>query len=318
MAVRALGFLVLLAALPAAAAERFYPVVGPDGRVQMIRSPEAEASSGRGEASAPTGGEAAAAPVVGASAGGEEAALPQPPVAGFAPYDSEQYADSEAVEAAIARERAEKKRFYVIDDGLGNRLSESGSGSEEGALSPVLAQPAPLLVEEPSYPVPSVFRQLPSAEARTRFPALPACLDRPRLAAAATVAPGLPASLVLHRATYTFLEDDRVVEVYRVGGNGPRTLVLRSYSRTDRNPSFAHPHMGFLDENGCLTRVVAGYYEHLFPRTDGRHAMLRGELLVHTEEAYVAVLASRSPAEIAAALPYGYSPYGQLKFVLKK
>lgn len=333
MAVRALGLVVLLAAAPAAA-ERFYPVMGPDGRIQMIRSPEAAAETSPpatepGAADTATAADSAvsqrpAAVVLPAPSGaGEAAPAPAESVnAGaaplFAPYDSDEYADSEAVEQALDREAAGKKRFYVINDGLGANLTESDPAAGQGGLAPVLPESLPSLDVEPSYPVPALLQELPAAQARERFPALPACLERPRLDTARLIAGGLPASLVLHRATYTFLDESRLVELYRIAGEGPRTLVLRSYSRTDRNPIFAQPHVGFLDGNGCLTRVVVGYYDELYPRTDSRHAMLRAELMVHSDEAYALVLASRGASEIATALPYGYSPYGQLKLILKK
>lgn len=313
MIARALGVLVLLAALPAGAGERFYPVMGPDGRMQMIRSeapePAPAASPSRSAETAPG---TAPGPARAADAGVDAAA----DAAGFAPYDSDIYADSESVEAAVARESAGKSRFYVIDDGMGSRLSEAPE--DAGVLLPPAWPVLPTQETELSYPLPAALARLEGAAARERFPGLPACLSKERLGRMPAVESGQPATLVLNRGIYQFLDDSRLVEGYRVGGEGPRTLVLRSFSRTDRNPAFAHPHLAFLDEAGCLTRVVTGYFDRLYPSTDDRHTMVRGDVLVHTEEAWMLVLASRGSADIAAALPYGYSPYGQLKFTLKK
>lgn len=312
MTARALGVLVLLAALPAGAGERFYPVMGPDGRMQMIRSeaPEPAPAASPSTADSTTG--SAPGPARTADAGVDAA----PAAAGFAPYDSDAYADSESVEAAVARESAGKSRFYVIDDGMGSRLTEAPE--DAGVLLPPAWPVLPAQETELSYPLPAALADLDGAAARQRFPGLPACLSKERLGRMPAVASGQPATLVLNKGIYLFLDDSRLVEGYRVGGEGPRTLVLRSFSRTDRNPAFAHPHLAFLDAGGCLTRVVTGYYDRLYPSTDDRHSMLRGDVLVHTEEAWMLVLASRGSADIAATLPYGYSPYGQLKFTLKK
>lgn len=322
------GLVILLAMMaPAVAEDRFYPIMGPDGRLQMIRSmPQSQASTAAAGPSAATPGVAAsgsapASAVASESAPASAVAPASAPTVGdaelpaFAPYDSEHYADSEVLEQA-ADPDAGKKRFYSIDDGMGPRLNEFADDRDETGAPPVMvAAPVP---EEPFYPVPSARRELDAAGATQRFPGLPACMPADSLESLQSVEPGLPATLVMDKGTYKFLDASRVVEAYHVAGAGLRTLVSRSYSRKDKKPAFAHPHLAFLAENGCVTRVVSGYYERLYPATSKRHSMLRADLTVHTEEAYVLVLAPRGSEEIASFLPYGYSSYGQLKFTLKK
>lgn len=320
--------LALLVAPVALGEERFYPIVGPDGRMQLIRSetapepepaaakpdavvaplPAAKDSSSASAASAPV----AASPAAGVGAPAEAAGKTPLP---HAAYDSGEYVDSEAVEAAAAPED-DKRRFYLIDDGMGARVSESG-GEEEGGLVPPTAPPA--AVEAGNWlPLAVARRVWTPAEARRDMPWLPACAAPAMLERYTALVAGEPAGQVVAAADYAFLPASRVLGVYRLGGEGPRTLVLRSYARKLRQPAFLHPRLGFLDAKGCLTRVTHDYFERNYPATDRRHAYLRADLVVHTGEEWLLLLAPTDNDKAAAALPWRESGFGQLKFTLKK
>lgn len=321
------GATAVLWAVAAGAGERFYPVIGPDGTIQQVRSesgddadpdagkketataapareaaPAAAASGSTGAAAAPRGGRGVVEP---------EAGKPSLP---HAPYDSEQYVDSEAVDAAAASP-ASQQRFYMIDEGGGTRISEMEAEEGAGVDAPVLNAP---VQEEPYESLPAAFTEVEAEAAAREFPELPACVAADDLEQAPSLVAGTPGTLLVNRAAYMFLAPSRVLATYRVEGDGPRTIVARSYSRKDRQPAFVHPRLAFLGKDGCLTRVLHGYFERRYQRTDRRHAMLRGDLLMHSQEAWLLVLAPREGDKTTGELPFLESGHGQLKFTLKK
>lgn len=314
------GGAAMLWVMAAGAGERFYSIIGPDGKVQQVRgaadddaesAPAAKGATAAG--SAAVKGATAAVPASGKAAAemeaAESAALPH------APYDSGQYVDSEAVDAAVAPP-AGQQHFYMIDDGSGPRVTEMGAG--EGAVeteAPVVTEP---VIEEPYDSLAAAFTELDPVAVARDFPALPACAVAADLKQAPVLAPGAPVALVVDSAAYLFLEPSRVLATYRVEGKGPRTMVARSYSRKDRRPAFVHPRLAFLGEDGCLKRVLHGYFERRYQGTDRRHAMLRGDLIVHADEAWLLVLAPRKDEKTVGEPPFPESGYGQLKFTLKK
>ncbi len=324
----AVGGAAMLWVMAAGAGERFYSIIGPDGKIQQVRgaadddaesAPESKAAAGSAtvKGATATGSEAvkgatAAVPASGKGAAeaeaGKSAALPH------APYDSEQYVDSELVDGAVGP-AAGQQRFYMIDDGTGARVTEMGAGEDAAVEAPVDSAP---VIEEPYEALAAAFTELDPAAAVRDFPELPACAVAVDLKQAPVLAPGAPVALVVDRAAYLFLDPTRVLATYRVEGNAPRTVVVRSYSRKDRRPAFVHPRLAFLGEDGCLKRVLHGYFERRYQGTDRRHAMLRGDLIVHADEAWLLVLAPRKDEKAAGESPFLESGYGQLKFTLKK
>lgn len=326
----------LAAVLPAQAEERFYPVPGPDGRIMMIRGEasdddvEGDAAATKGEAAKTVGtakaeSPAAAAPTTEAADPGTVAAEGAAPGAGatdaagkaaapYAPYDSDTYVDAEAIDAA-ARAEEGKRRFYLIDDGMGGpRVSES---DEELLSAPEEAPLLPSMVpEEPYEALPLAGVELDAAASAQRFPGLPACLAQKARESAIPVDQRTPATLVVNRQGLQFLPPTGILSAYRLDGEGLRTLVVRSYSRKTRRPAFVQPPLAFLDARGCLLRVTTDYFERRYGATDARLPMLRADLLVHAEDAFLLVLAGGSGAG-AEGHP-ARDGLGQLKFTLKE
>lgn len=320
-------WLALLVAPDAMAEERFYPIVGPDGRMELIRSEPAAAPRAGAAADVPATPPAAAAAARGdagpVQADAPAVTAPEAPATTaasaelpHAAYDSDEYVDSEAVEAAAAAPAAGKKRFYMIDDGLGVRTSESGGDQGGELVAPVAAPAAPERDMSQALTV-SLHRWSP-AEAATDMPWLPACAAAELLERATPLVGGVPVEQVVTAADYAFLAPNRVLGGYRLQGEGPRTLVLRSYARKRQQPAFLHPRLAFLDGKGCLTRVIYGYFERIYPASDRRHAYLRADLVVHTGEEWLLLLAPKDTEMAAAAVPWRESGIGQLKFTLKK
>ncbi|HEX4869157.1 MAG TPA: hypothetical protein VFV15_00325 [Moraxellaceae bacterium] len=309
--------LLLVAAQGAVAEERFYPIIGPDGSIRVIHS---GAPAPRGDESRPaTPGQAPAAATAAPAGTGERAQPVASPAAqpAFAPYDSEEYADSEALEQAVKAD-ANRKRFYLIQDGMGQQRLDEGGGNDESLLAPAPVAAAPVSgPRERFQELQAQRRELDPAAGLARHPALPACQPAERLRDAKVLVAAEPLGLVVDTRTYTFLDEAGVVAAYEVAGQGLRTVALRSYSRKDKNPAFVHPDLAFLDGRGCVTRVVSGYFERLYAATDRRHPMLSAELAVHAEEAYLLVLAPVRKGE-APALPFAEARTGQLKLTLRK
>lgn len=321
---------LLLSALSsvAIAEERFYTIMGPDGQLQVIRAPEASDRPGGEEPGKPVASgaangaatdkpqEAATPEVVGAAPADQPAAVGE--VTGFAPYDSDAYAEVEAVDQALEQEKEkDSKRFYLIDDGVGIRVSEAGvegTGSEAG--SAVAAPP-----QQPARAyrgIASAYEELPAAAAVAAFPGLRECVAGARREELRELVPGEPVGLLLNQQAYRFLDGSGAVEVYRVSGEGLRTVVVRSYSRTSRDPSYAEPALAFLGEDGCLTRVVSGYFDRRYPATDASHSGLRAEVTIHADDRYLLVMAVPEHQPAGAARPFRISRYGQMKLTLKK
>lgn len=322
---------LLLSALSsvAIAEERFYTIMGPDGQVQVIRAPEAsdrpeeqapgkpEAAGGAKEAAKDKPRDAAAAAVVGASPADLPAEAGQ--ATGFAPYDSDAYAEVETVDQALEQEKEkDSKRFYLINDGVGIRVSEAGGeggGSDAEASSVIAPPPQPASAYRE---IASAYEELPASAAAAAFPGLRECVAGARREEFRELVPGEPVGLLLNQQAYRFLDGSGAVEAYRVSGEGLRTVVVRTYSRTSRDPSYAEPALAFLGEDGCLTRMVSGYFDRRYPATDASHSGLRAEVTMHADDRYLLVMAIPEHQPASAGRPFRISRFGQMKLTLKK
>lgn len=315
------GLLVLLQASAAGAEERFYPVVGPDGRIEMIRSEDKSA------AAAPARGDAPAADKPAANApaqaeggqGGQGGQGAEPPAVRPLPhaaYDSDEYVDSEAMDSATTPAANGKRRFYTINDGMGIRTSESPAAEEEQAAP--APPPRKASVPERWEAVVSGRRHWSGEEAVQAMPWLPRCLaaswlrEQPLLGFADSV------GVVVDRQDYAFLDGNRVLAGWQLEAGGLRTLALRSYSRKVRDAAYLDPRLAFLDAKGCVTRVEQGLFERRYAATDQRHGYLWGELVVHVDEGWVLLLAPPGDEPTAGKPSWRASRLGQLKLTLKK
>lgn len=303
------GVALLVLASVAAAEERFYPVIGPDGSVQMLRSPAASgpAASGASPKATPPEPESEDA--------GEEGAEPVPAqglAAPYAPYDSDEYVDSEKFEAA-GKPREGGKRFYLINDGMGRHVDEP-----EGSPSPVEAVAEPASRIAPARYTALTANRLEGGAEALGIPAFPRCLDARARGDALLLDEETARGLVVDEPAWRFLPPTRMLAAYAVAGKGPRTLQVRSYARKDKAPSFFHPRLVLLAADGCVTRVLQGYFDRLYKATDKRHAMLQGDVLVHADEAFMVVVAPADGSAGDAQSPFREARQGQLKFTLKK
>jgi hypothetical protein len=301
-----------LASQAAAQEEKFYPVISADGRVQVITAPAdkekvAKVKKARQE-------KAIAEPVAGSLP--PDARKVAPSSRAGAAYDSDQYVDSELLDNQEPG-KLEKKRFYIIPDELGTQVNQDGMAfTPTDESSPVFDDPP---VEERFRSIDENPEVLAGDLAVSAFPGLPQCLGKDDFLTVKDMLVGEPESLLIDKGIYGFLKSPGIVALYRLPGEGLRTVVASSYSRTDRKPGFVHPYLAFFDGQGCLTRVISNFYESLYPENQRRHPMLRANLAVHSEESYMVVLVPKeTQTKSVASLPYQYSRFGQLKFTVKK
>lgn len=331
MSSRASLVLVLALSAPAAMAEeRFYPIMGPDGRVQMIRSetPAKVSPSAAPAVKEPAAAEAPAvappsrdAPAITAPDG---SAVAPGPAGGAAPavelphaaYDSDEYVDSEAMEAANKPAAAGRKRFYMVRDGMGEYLSEPEADTAEPAAPAPVRPSAEAGVRWEALTATGVIWT--PAEAAVAMPWLPACLEARDRAQWPTLLAGEGQDAVVDRPDLALIGRQRVHSGWRLEGEGPRTLLVNSYASSQRKPAFLDPRLAFLDGRGCVTRIVQGWFDRRYAANDRRHAFLRADLVVHSEEEAVLLLLPPEQDKLAASGPWQSSRTGQLKFTLKK
>lgn len=301
-----------LASQAAAQEEKFYPVIGTDGRVQVITAPadkEKEAKVRKAKQK-----KTSAEPVAESlPSDGRKAA---PSARAGAAYNSDEYVDSEILDNQDSG-KLEKKRFYIIPDELGTQVNQDGMAFTPTDESSPVFDDRP--VEDKFRSIDELPEVLKGDLAVSALPGLPQCLGKDDFLKVKDMQVGEPESLLIDKAIYGFLKSPGVVAIYRLPGEGLRTVVASSFSRTDRKPGFVHPYLAFFDGQGCLTRVISNFYESLYPANQRRHPMLRANLALHAEETYMVVLVPKeTQTKLVASLPYQYSRFGQLKFTVKK
>lgn len=301
-----LAALFLFAAGTVAAEERFYPVVGADGVVNVIRSDARETHRPAGDSNkASDSAESGVPQPISNSVASSKKLLSTP-----AAYDSDNYADIEDVEAAVSE--PEKKRFYVINDALGSHV-QSGKGQLIDVLPLGVASAhddnAGIAISRP-------LQSVDAAGAVGLFAGLPGCLS------ASLKSDGFdlkkPASLVINKQSYLFLDRSRALATYQLSGVGLRTLRLMTFSNYDEKQAFVEPYLAFYDAKGCLVRVVTRYFNRLYPSNPKQHAALASDLAVHADEHYMTVVAPEQERRADDPLPFQHSDSGQLTFHLVK
>lgn len=301
--------------------ESFYPIIDPNGNVTIIRGEKGERSAnGKVKPSRKDAGrKPSAAPAVPGDEKNSKASRQEgpatekaPPV--LAPYDSDEFTDVEALEEAVQKKDGKsRKRFYVIEDqGLGARnVEEDGETATPG--NPLSANA--MVRESGATALASTRVEFDAVAAKQQWPRLERC-QKPKLLKGGATIGNLPKAIVIDEKTYAFPEAPEVLFAFSLEGLGLRQVQVQSFSASDRAPTFALPALALLDHEGCLVRVVSGYPESSYQKTNSRHPMLEGMLDVHADERYLLVLAGQP--ETGPALPYRVGRFGQLMFSLKK
>lgn len=305
------GLLLFSATALAVAEPRFYQVIDAQGRMQTILAPddkyEPEVPAKKIEppatklppvTSVPAGPQAtqSSLPVVVPAATDSKAQAPSSgsgidvvnaPAEISAPEDD--YIDSDELER-LHFNPEQKKRFYLLDDGVGSRVEESDGeimGSVENGpdLFPQKPEQAFRELHSPSEDIidPAALEQLLSSKSL--------CLDKKSLKKAFALGKGVPQSSTIDHKTWVFIGGGGVVQAYKVGGEGLRKVTLNSYAKSDKSPMFVMPVIALADSKGCIVRVVtSGYFETWYAATKTRHHHLEGSLIMSSAERFLLVV----------------------------
>jgi hypothetical protein len=313
MTSRDMALLALLGCLGsglAGADDRFYQIVDPDGHVRTVKVPVAGTSGeDKATAAAPAAtAEPAAAPAA-AAAPASAAPAAAAPAATVAPYDSDVYTDSETLDGPGANPE-KKKRFIIINDSTGSHvqhLDDEGAAPEPESVKAVPATTVAMTElpdESREWAAPDLFRQ---------FPALERCLSAKDRKQATELKPGRQLPVLIDGRTRVFIHDLGLVSAYRLDGAGVKTVVVRSYAGADMKPGFARPYLAFAGRDGCLTRMLTGYYQRRAGTTQSRHGMLEGSVVMHDDEGYLLVLMPDDRKyDVSPPTTYALSADGQL------
>jgi hypothetical protein len=280
---RALLLIALVSALPCMtnAEERFYQIMGADGRMQVIREPVPDKSSV----------DASASPLQPSSASSDikgQAMEPTPQnqskklIEVYAPYDGEDYVDSDAMDAVHeGADNGAKKHFYVIPDGIGQRV-EGMSDEVPQAFVPDDALPAQRYVDLKQATTSRDISQIQGLES--------GCLLAADKENAKILQVGKLGDVVFDRRLANYVRPGEVVQLYRLEKPGLGSATIKSYAMKDNEPAFALPLLAFADKNGCVSRIDDAYFQRFYPADRYKRAMLEARLLVHVDDAFVLVI----------------------------
>lgn len=321
-----LVLLAVLAAFPVIAAERFYQVIGPDGRPQMVVSPTSEGRDSSVEAEAAKKAEAEAINKSGATekskkgfwsrlfsknkseeAKTEEAlvpvanetpladapAKPAAPPPGWAPYDSDSYLDSETLEKSNFNPE-QKNRFYLLNDGTRIRAEEGLSEASE----PIFAERPESSVAARAYiEIPDEFKEVPW-EAESGYAPGQACLDTALVRKARVLSDSQLAGVILDRKALTFVKPGQVLQGFELGNHEGGWLIVRSYATTARKPSYARPVIVLADKQGCVQRTLTAYFRWHYAATKTRYSELEGEIKLAPNEVLAFVVVPKNQTDL--------------------
>ncbi|HCT39714.1 MAG TPA: hypothetical protein DF427_00750 [Moraxellaceae bacterium] len=295
------GLLLCLVTTAVVAEQRFYQVIDAQGRMQTIMAPEskpkaekpAEPQSGSDvfavEGKSDTDAPATTVSVPENKAVDETRPSEKVTPAAAATQATDEYVDSELLESTNFNP-TNKKRFYVVNDGMGSRVEESENqlagtdGKEPTFFSAGPVEPfTPVVMELIETADEQVLKSLINAESF--------CLGEKELTGASTLSRNSSFSVIIDRKTRQFLGAGGVVRVLRVSGDGLRKLAVSSYSKTERKPGFVIPVLAMANEKGCVIRAVQdGYYERRYVATKTRHERLEGSIIMMSAERFLLVV----------------------------
>lgn len=298
------GLLFCLVTTVVVAEQRFYQVIDAQGRMQTIMAPEskpkaekpAESQSGS-DASATEGKADTDVPATAVSVPENKAVDETRPSGKVTPAaaatqampTTDEYVDSELLESTNFNP-TNKKRFYVVNDGMGSRVEESESqvtgtdGNEPTFFSAGPVEPfTPVGMDLIETADEQLLKSLINAESF--------CLGEKELTGASTLSRKSSFPVIIDRKTRQFLGAGGVVRVLRVSGDGLRKLAVSSYSKTERKPGFVIPVLAMTNEKGCVIRAVPdGYFERRYVATKTRHERLEGSIIMMSAERFLLVV----------------------------
>lgn len=310
------GLLLCLVTTAVVAEQRFYQVIDAQGRMQTImaapeKKPETDkpvVSQAQPDVTYGEPGTTGDAPAIASPVPVKEAVdevsssvtdKPAPAATPEAPA-SDEYVDSELLESTNFNP-THKKRFYVVNDGMGSRVEET-----ESQLTGADGKEPAFFAADPVAPFTPVEMELietvDEQVLKTLINAKSFCLSEKELTGASTLSRKSSFPVIIDRKAWQFLGAGGVVRVLRVSGNGLRKLGIRSYSKKERRPGFVIPVLVMADEKGCAIRAIPdGYFDRRYGATKTRHERLEGSIIMMSAERFLLVVLPDPTRRISAS-----------------
>lgn len=286
------------------AEERFYQVMDANGRIQTIREPvRSDEKSKQNDKAVVDSATMSSSQSQKQSAASPDAAVVEPSNAPYAAYDSDEYLDSGALDASHSKNN--KKHFYIVNDGAGQRIENMDGEAEEGRpTSAAIGADAEYVELRDNYMV------LPNASA---LDVAAGCLSEQQLGEAVVLSAGRLADVVFDKQLMSFVTPGQLMRTYHIDGQGLRTVLLRSYAKTDDDAAFVMPLVAFADAKGCILRVTNGYFQRYYPATKSKHSMLEANLVLHSDDVYIMIIMPMKHDEKSGIRPeYRISSLGRV------
>lgn len=266
---------VLLCCADAAAAQQFYQVIDPDGRIRIIESADHSVDQPRAEPVAPT---PAAVPAQGDAPPARDDVPVRRSLEGESYLDSEQFEES-----GFNPER--KKRFFILPDTSGTQVQEVESGLPVGPVGASFPEPPP----QPHATLEDRLRIMPLTEEILQSQLGGArCLDlREKYE---SLRPSRLTEVVIDRRVRHFIAPGQLIEAFALGAPGVADLHVQSHSLRLREPAYVEPLIAMAGRDGCVTRIVSGYLQRRYTATQSRHPRLEGSITLLPDEAYVLIV----------------------------
>lgn len=275
------------------ASERHYPVVGPDGRLQVITSPAAQ-----GDAPPSKLPEPAPSPLPNA------ADSTGPVSVGEIPDKVQEGGESWLTTEQLERKGFKpdgKNRFYYLPDGsMGLAPIESEAGI------PVISAPqaeSPAIVSA-VRPSPN-YRILDKQMLVSALGGVPACLSKRERQRALSVLE-LKRLAIEPPLSIADKSPDKVIALKGVKSNSAIRLV--SYAQSGDNPAFYMPVAVWLSEDGCLISAAWNFWTKEISGSEFRYPGIESVLLVPEQAVFLAFYRHRD----SEALPFRLQQQGVL------
>lgn len=294
MRIRFLWVLSVVSAV-SGAAERHYPVVGPDGRLQVITSPSTDDAMDKKPAA-----KAQTAPA--------ESPKPAAPAATEIPDKVQEGGESWLTTEQLERKGFKpegKNRFYYLPDGsMGKAPLESEAGI------PVIAAPRPdeTVIVQAVRPSPN-YRIFDKRALEALIGFVPECLSPRQLRRAIPVLQAARFA-VEPPVSLNDRSPDKVFSLADVKADSAIRMV--SYSLRADMPGYYLPVAVWLGADGCVLSAAWNYWVNELPGSEFRYSGIENVLLVPAQAAYLSFYGR--PAD--KNLPFRLEQQGSLSLEL--
>lgn len=275
------------------AAERHYPVVGPDGRLQVITSPATQGATSPFQLleSAPSQLPKAVDPTGPASVG----EIPDKVQEG-----GESWLTTEQLERKGFKPDGKNRFYYLPDGSMGLAPLESDAGI------PVISAPKAESSDIVSAVRPSPnYRILDKQMLMSVLGWVPVCLSKRERQGALSVLE-LKRLAIEPPLSITDKSPDKVIALRGVKSNSAIRLV--SYAQSGDNPAFFMPVAVWLGEDGCLISAAWNFWTKEIPGSEFRYPGIESVLLVPEQAVFLAFYRHRG----SEALPFRLQQQGVL------